>query len=128
LDGKDYADTSGTLAFKGGVDRQTIQIPLINDNIENLDPGISFKVKLSNPKGGDIAEGQDEATVRLYNTAAPDAVMNLPTLVADSQSVDISELASVGEPIAAIAEPVTVEPEIKESTPIEEAASRWRRQ
>ena len=124
LDGVDYANTSGTLEFKGGVDRQTIKIPLINDNIKNPDPDISFKVKLTNPKGGDIAEGQGEATVWLYNTATQGAVMNIPTLVTDSQSLDISAQASVGEPIATIAEPVTVEPEIKESTPVKEAAPR----
>jgi len=121
--GTDYVTASGSLQFKGGEDRKTIEIPLIDDKVQSLDPGISFKVRLTNPKGGFITAGQDEARVFLYNTAAEDAPMNTATLVTDSEALDISAGTSVGDPIASVAGPVTLTPEERQSTPVKEASS-----
>ena len=121
--GVDFAETSGTLLFNCGEERASIEIPLINDNNEDESMDISFKVKLSNPKGGDIAEDGGEAEVYLYNTAKEDAVMNTATLVADLESIDISGKTVISDDaIISNNEEITVVPEIRESTPLVETA------
>ncbi|MDD4286195.1 MAG: S-layer homology domain-containing protein [Eubacteriales bacterium] len=123
VDGVDFSGTSGTLEFKGGRDSMTIEVPLINDGMEDPEPDTGFTVKLSDPKGGSISEEMGEISVWLYNTAPLDASMNMATLLTDSQAIDISGDVSVGRPIAAAGEPVLVVPELKESTPVREAES-----
>ncbi|MGI6235905.1 MAG: Calx-beta domain-containing protein, partial [Christensenellales bacterium] len=123
FEGVDFAKTSGTLLFNCGQKTATIEIPLINDNKRKPEPDISFTVKLSNPKGGDIAESGGKAEVYLYNSAAGDAVMNIATLVTDFEAVDISEEAVISdEAIASNTEEITVLPEVKESVPLEREA------
>lgn len=123
--GVDFAETSGTLLFNCGEERATIEIPLINDNNEDESMDISFWVKLSNPKGGDIVEDGREAEVYLYNTAKEDAIMNIATLVTDSEGIDISGKTVISDDaIISNNEEITVVPESKESTPLVETAPK----
>jgi len=123
--GVDFAETSGTLMFNCGEETAAIEIPLINDNKETVYEEVYFGVKLSNPKGGDIAEVGGEAEVYLYNTAKEDAIMNIATLVTDSEGIDISGKAVISDDaVISNNEEIKVTPEIKESTPLVETAPK----
>jgi len=123
--GVDFAETSGTLMFNCGEETAVIEIPLINDNKENVSEDVNFRVRLSDPKGGDIAEDGGEAVVYLYNSAKKDAKMNIATLVTDLESIDISgETAISDDAIISNNDEIKVIPEIKESTPLVETAPK----
>ncbi|MGI6585208.1 MAG: S-layer homology domain-containing protein [Lutisporaceae bacterium] len=123
--GVDFAETSGTLMFNCGEETAAIEIPLINDNKETVSEEVYFGVKLSNPKGGDIAEDGGETVIYLYNSAKKDAIMNIATLVTDLESIDISgETAISDDAIISNNDEITVTPEIKESTPLVETVPK----
>ena len=87
--GVDYMDASGTLYFYGSQTEQTIQVELINDQIEDLEEK-TFTVRLSNLQGDDdSAISTDACVVGLYNTnTAQD--LNLASTLYDVEAVDVS--------------------------------------
>lgn len=56
--GIDYVATSALLVFQPGVIKKTIQIPLIDDAVENPEPLRSFEIVLSDPSRGTKLESQ----------------------------------------------------------------------
>ena len=59
--GDDYTDTSGTLTFTAGETSKTVQVPIINDSVE--DSGETLTLTLSNASGADIGDGQAIGTI-----------------------------------------------------------------
>ncbi|MEN6316362.1 MAG: Calx-beta domain-containing protein [Clostridiaceae bacterium] len=102
--GKDYAKTSGTLYFAGGVDTATIEIPLINDGIISEKADKWFTVSLSNPKGGGAGSAitAGEAKVNLFNSGA--GKINLATMLYTPDADDLSGAITETEPIVKTAQ------------------------
>ena len=73
--GSDYTTTSGTLTFEPGDDAKTVQVPLIDDEVE--DSGETFTLTLSNANGATIGDG--EATGTILNTESPPVDSNALT-------------------------------------------------
>ena len=59
--GEDYTATSGTLTFAAGVTAMTVTVPLLDDVLD--DGGETFVLKLSNPHGAAIHDGEGRATI-----------------------------------------------------------------
>jgi hypothetical protein len=57
----DYASTSGTLTFAGGTTVQTIQVPIVPDDVG--EPDETFTVELSNPANAVIGQGTGVGTI-----------------------------------------------------------------
>ena len=64
--GSDSTATSGTLTFEPGDDAKTVQVPLLDDDVE--DDGETFTLTLSNAAGATIHDG--EATGTILNSEA----------------------------------------------------------
>ena len=60
--GEDYTAVSGTLAFAVGVTSMTVSVPLLDDVLD--DGGETFVLRLSNPQGAAIQDGEGRATIR----------------------------------------------------------------
>ena len=68
--GDDYTSTSGTLTFSVGETSKTIQVPIVDDSVE--DSGETFTLTLSNPSGGGNAHlRRPQATGTILNTDPP---------------------------------------------------------
>ena len=67
--GSDYTAVAGSLAFAAGETRKTVQVPILDDNVE--DSGETFWLELSNPTGGASLEpGYTRALVEILNDEA----------------------------------------------------------
>ena len=66
--GSDYTAVSGTLTFLSGATRQTVQIPTLDDSIE--DSGETFRLALSNLVGASLAPHYTRAPVTIRNDEA----------------------------------------------------------
>ena len=67
--GSDYTAVAGSLAFAAGETRKTVQVPILDDNVE--DSGETFYLVLSNPTGGASLEpGYTRALVEILNDEA----------------------------------------------------------
>ena len=64
--GEDYVAQSGTLTFAPGQTRQTITIPLIDDDIEEGSDDF-FRIRLSNPTGATLPSGRDILRIGIGN-------------------------------------------------------------
>ena len=60
--GSDYSETTGTLTFTTGETRRTIRVPLLDDTAE--EPDETFLVRLSNPTGATLDDGEATGTIR----------------------------------------------------------------
>lgn len=87
--GTDYVNASGTLYFYGDQTEQTIEIELVNDQIEDLDEK-EFTVHLENLLGDELSSiDGGTCTVGLYNTNTGEG-LNLASTLYDVQAVDVS--------------------------------------
>lgn len=59
--GSDYTTTEGTLTFQPGTTRQTIEVPTLEDDIEESDEG--FTVTLRDPEGATLGSGTGTGTI-----------------------------------------------------------------
>ena len=84
--GSDYTHTSGTLTFPVGVGRQTIDVEILDDNID--DSGETFQVVLSSPTGGaSLRANRSIGTGTILNTDPEEALSaNFPTSAYGSKS------------------------------------------
>ena len=89
--GKDYAETTGTLYFAGGVDTAYIEVPLINDGVIQSEADKSFMVTASDPKGGGpgSAVTVPTAMVYLFNSGSGET-LNLATMLYSPDADDVS--------------------------------------
>ena len=62
--GSDYSSRTGTLTFANGVTSRTINVPIINDSVD--EPNETFNFSLSNPTGG-ASLGTNNSTVRIID-------------------------------------------------------------
>lgn len=87
--GVDYVDGEGTLYFYGEQTEATIEIELINDQIETQLEKY-FTVELSGIKGDDISSiTEASCTVGLYNTNTAE-LLNLASTLYDVEAVDVT--------------------------------------
>ena len=77
--GSDYTSTRGTLTFEAGETTKTVDVPIIDDGVE--DDGETFTFTLSNASGASIADGTATGTIR--NTEIVPTVTGVE-LVADA--------------------------------------------
>ena len=84
--GSDYTHTSGTLTFPVGVGRQTIDVEILDDNID--DSGETFQVVLNSPTGGaSLRANRSIATGTILNTDPEEALSaSFPTSAYASKS------------------------------------------
>ena len=66
--GSDYTHVSGTLVFQPGQTRKTVQVPILDDNVE--DSGDRFRFVLSNVQGATLEQGYGHATMVILNDEA----------------------------------------------------------
>jgi aryl-phospho-beta-D-glucosidase BglC (GH1 family) len=70
--GQDYTPVSGTLTFAPGETQKTIAVPLLGDTI--AEPNETFFVRLSNPTGASVSDGEGMGTVVDDDTVPPPSV------------------------------------------------------
>ena len=66
--GQDYTHVSGTLVFSPGQTRKTVQVRILDDNVE--DSGDRFRFVLSNVQGATLEQGYGHATMVILNDEA----------------------------------------------------------
>ena len=66
--GSDYTAVNGTLTFAPGETRKTVNIPILDDNVE--DSGDTFYLVLSNPAGASLEPGYTRAGIQILNDEA----------------------------------------------------------
>lgn len=98
--GKDYFARSGTLTFAAGETQKTISVPIIGDTQSEADE--TFKVRLSSPTNGKLADSVAIATLKNDDTTAPPKDDPTPGPVGGE-----SPLPSLGETIRIEAEDYT---------------------
>ncbi len=76
--GEDYTARSGTLVFERWEARKTVEIPIIDDNVE--DSGETFKFVLSSPVGATLERDYSETSVTVLN----DEVVEFTVTISDS--------------------------------------------
>ena len=59
--GQDYESASGTVTFRPGQTRRTVKVVVVADVLD--DPGETFTLRLSNPSGAYIGDGEGTATL-----------------------------------------------------------------
>ena len=99
--GVDYAPVSGSLNFYGHESEQVIEIPLINDQVEDLTEK-EFTVRLHSLKGNGtdascITEEASICTVRLYNSNTAENLNLASVLQNNAVGVDVSANLTVEE-------------------------------
>ncbi|WP_017294026.1 S8 family serine peptidase [Geminocystis herdmanii] len=72
--GSDYTNTTGTLTFTPGETSKVINVPILNDNIN--EPDETFTVTLSNPTNGVIVSAT--STVTITDTLSSNTTTTLP--------------------------------------------------
>ena len=66
--GSDYTAVSGTVTFAPGETRKTVQVPILDDNVE--DSGETFRFELSNPQGASLEPNYSWVPVEIRNDEA----------------------------------------------------------
>ena len=66
--GSDYTETMGTLTFATDVTRQTIRVPLLDDEVD--EPDETFVVTLSNSSGAMLDDSEATGTIRDNDTTS----------------------------------------------------------
>ena len=66
--GSDYTAVSGTLTIPSGQTRKTVDVPILDDNVE--DSGETFWLVLSNPQGASLEPDYTRALVEIRNDEA----------------------------------------------------------
>ena len=66
--GSDYTAVNGTLTFAPGETRKTVNIPILDDNVE--DSGDTFYLVLSNPAGASLEPSYTRAGIQILNDEA----------------------------------------------------------
>ena len=72
--GEDYTETSGTLRFNPLETERTVTVPIIDDLVP--DDGETFTLRLSNPDGARLRDGDGEATGTIRNSDPAAAIMS----------------------------------------------------
>ena len=67
--GTDYTSTSGTLTFAPGETTKTFTVPILDDS--DASPDVAFKIHLSNPVNGVIADETNDRLLQIYNDDSP---------------------------------------------------------
>lgn len=93
--GKDYVKTEGTASFSGDIDYYDIEVDLIDDK-QVSEEDVSFRILLSDPKGGSILEGKDSIQVDLYNSSTSEDD-NLATRLQSPDAVDLTTQVTTEE-------------------------------
>jgi len=65
---RDYTPRSGTITFAAGETRKEVQVPILDDNVE--DSGEKFRFVLSNPQGATLEPGYTDVPVEIRNDEA----------------------------------------------------------
>ncbi len=90
--GRDFAAGEGTALFASDLDYTYIELDLVNDGITvDKEDSQYFTLRLTEPMGGTLLDGQTEMTVWLYNTAE----VSGGNLVSDLYSPDETDLTGV---------------------------------
>ena len=82
--GEDYTATSGTLTFAPGETEKTVSVAIIDDEVE--DSGETFRLILSDPAGGSLADA--EATGTIFNTDPPPTQMSVSEAAGEDLPAD----------------------------------------
>ncbi len=101
--GTDYLSASGTLIFYADITEQTIEIPLVDDQVAS-EERLEFQVVLSGLKGAEdkCTLSNDTITIRLWNSGTGDGG-NLASLLQDGEAADVSGgVASSGGSVAPV--------------------------
>jgi chitinase len=103
----DYAATSGILTFNAGETTKTVNVPIVNDTLD--EPDETFTLTLSNPTNAVIMAGQDTATGTIQdNDAAPTvSIAVVPTATEPdtgsvNQTVTVTLSAASSLPVSVI--------------------------
>ncbi len=77
LAGSDYTTKTGTLTFNPGINTQIVNIPILNDNLN--EPNETFTLTLTNPTNATL--GISTATTTITDTLTASATITLPANV-----------------------------------------------
>ena len=102
--GSDYTQTRGTLRFNSLEMERTVSVPIIDDAHE--DDGETFTLRLSNPEGAGLEDGDDEATGTIRNSDPLTAAFPASAFASSSHSGAADRPQAVvafSEPVAAFA-------------------------
>ncbi len=70
--GEDYTATGGTLRFNSLETERTVTVPITDDTVP--DDGETFTLRLSNPDGAQLRDGDGEATGTIHNSEPQEAL------------------------------------------------------
>ena len=70
--GEDYTATGGTLRFNSLETERTVTVPITDDTVP--DDGETFTLRLSNPDGAKLRDGDGEATGTIHNSEPQEAL------------------------------------------------------
>ncbi len=70
--GEDYTETGGTLRFNSLETERTVTVPITDDTVP--DDGETFTLRLSNPDGAQLRDGDGEATGTIHNSEPQEAL------------------------------------------------------
>ena len=70
--GEDYTATGGTLRFNSLETERTVTVPITDDTVP--DDGDTFTLRLSNPDGAKLRDGDGEATGTIHNSEPQEAL------------------------------------------------------
>jgi Ca2+-binding RTX toxin-like protein len=90
--GTDYTTTSGTLTFNPSQTSLTIAVPILNDNVNELNE--TFDITLSAPTNATIADNQ--ATITVTDTLSASVTTILPALVENLTLTGSSDINGTG--------------------------------
>ncbi|HKO34444.1 MAG TPA: Calx-beta domain-containing protein, partial [Candidatus Limnocylindria bacterium] len=93
----DYLARSGTLKFAGGHKTRKVAVTIVGDMLDEANE--TFVVRLSNPVGGTIADGQGMGTIT--DNDAPPTVSAVATLTVPEGNIGDTPIASVGVTLSA---------------------------
>ncbi len=88
--GNDYTTTAGTLTFVAGDLSETINVPILNDNV--AEPAEAFTATLSSPSAGATLGAATPATVTINDDPAGTAQLTVTTIntTEDAVTVDLT--------------------------------------
>jgi Ca2+-binding RTX toxin-like protein len=91
--GTDYTNTSGTLTFNSGVTSQVINIPILNDSINEANE--TFTLTLTNPTNATLGSGTT-ATTTITDTLTTSVTTTLPANVENLTLTGTSAINGTG--------------------------------